>query len=368
MPSSTTELTLPQKRTFYEDGFIVLKDAVSRQLTFEARRTINMYAGQKGIRRHYADIARSSAITDLVKKSDLGKIMRNTMGPYDPPERGFAAVLYPREPSDGVGSHGLPDAQLPNFGFNPHIDGLWSGAIPQSQSEVDSWQAPRTSHFGDGSASVLGANLTPLFQDPERTLSIGSFTAFVGVALNDQTEFGRGNLCLLKGAHNEVEHFFQMQRAQGGPVGPEGPGWPRLVPVGEDNVGLNHFPDLLRQKFTAGAQYTPDGTLWPKPSPILLDEGDAVVALHACPHCGTRNASADPRMNVYFRLRRQRPGGARVAGDSDHPDRGWNGEFLDYPENVDPWTASIDALCDHWSEWDGMQALVAAERAKSATD
>ncbi|MCH8333643.1 hypothetical protein IIC65_06890 [Candidatus Sumerlaeota bacterium] len=71
-------------------------------------------------------------------------------------------------------------------------------------------------------------------------------------------------------------------------------------------------------------------------------------------------------MNVYFRLRRHRPGGARVAGDSDHPDRGWNGEFLDYPEGYNPWAVSIDALCDHWSEWDGMREVVAEERSRNA--
>ena len=152
---------------------------------------------------------------------------------------------------------------------------------------MDCWEAPRTPHFGDGGASVRGTNFTPFFQDPERTLSIGSFTAFVGVALNDQTQFGRGNLCLLKGAHREVERFFRMQRQAGGPIGPEGPGWPRLVPVGENSVGLNYFPDAIRNKCTDGAQYTSDGTLWPKPTPILMDEGDAVIALHAAPHAGT---------------------------------------------------------------------------------
>ena len=63
-------------------------------------------------------------------------------------------------------------------------------------------------------------------------------------------------------------------------------------------------------------------------------------------------------MNVYFRLRRQQPGRAKVRGDSDHPDRGWDGEFLEYPNGFDPWQSSIDAMCDHWSEWDGMQDVL----------
>ena len=30
------------------------------------------------------------------------------------------------------------------------------------------------------------------------------------------------------GAHHAVQAFFRMQRAKGGPLGPEGPGWPRV--------------------------------------------------------------------------------------------------------------------------------------------
>lgn len=364
--AAPTELTIEQKRAFYRDGFIVLKGAVSRELTFEARRLVNMYAGRSGgIRKYFLEIGGSEAITDLVNKSCLAEILRNTMGPYDTPTRGMAMVLYPREPSKRVGIHGLPEELVPNYGWNPHLDGLWTGPIPQSRSEVDSWQAPRTDHFGEGGAATIGTNFTPYFQNPERTVSIGSYTVLLGVSLNDQTEFGRGNVALLKGAHHEVERFFQKQRDQGGPIGPEGPGWPRLLPVGEDGVGLNYLPDVVRSQFTEGAEHTPDGTMWPKPTPILLDEGDAVLALHAIPHSGTRNAGADPRMNVYFRLRRDRPGGAVVAGDSDHPDRGWNGEFLSYPPGYDPWKVAVDALCDHWREWDGMAEVVAEERSRS---
>ena len=38
---------------------------------------------------------------------------------------------------------------------------------------------------------------------------------------------------------------------------------------------------------------------------------------------------------------------------------GWEDEFLDYPEGCDPWQISIDKLCDPWSEWDGLQEVVA---------
>ena len=101
---------------------------------------------------------------------------------------------------------------------------------------------------------------------------------------------------------------------------------------------------------------------------MLMDEGDAVITLHSLPHTATPNLSDEARLNVYFRIRRYRPGNPhegnpRVGwGLSDHPDRAMNGDFLDYPEDYDPYQFSIEKLCDHWSEWDGMQEIVGRER------
>ena len=348
-----TELSLAQKQQFLKDGFIVLRQVVDKELTWRARRAINVHTQKTGTLRPYHDFE-STELPDLMNRSDLGAIIRSAMGPYDAPQTAFAAVQYPIA---------APARIPPNFGWAPHVDGWWySPDLPRTPGEVDSWQAPRTEHFGRADASEIGANMTPFFQDPDCTLSIGSFTAFVGVALNDQTEFGRGNLALLQGAHEKVESFFQMQRDAGGIVGPEGPGWPRLQPVGNDGVQFTSLPPSIAEDFLDTAETTEDGRVWLKPSPVLLDEGDAVIALHACPHNVTMNLGADPRLNVYFRLRRKRPGQQPTLGDSDHPDREWNGGFLDFDEGYNPWKASIDTMCDHWSDWDGMQEVVAEAR------
>ncbi len=359
------ELNLDEKRNLYRDGFIVLKDVVPGELTWAAKRRINIFAGRDGhLFKYYSELASSHEFPDLINLSPLGDILRTTMGPFDAPQRAMPMVLYPRDPSPEIGGYGVADRDIPNFGFAPHLDGQWAGALPRNQNEVDNWTSPRTEHFGTGDARARGGNNTPFFQDPACRLSLGSFTAFVGICLNDQTEFGRGNLAVLRGAHHAVEDFFKMQRDAGGVVGPEGAGWPRLKPVGDGHVAINHLPDAIRELYREGAEYTPDGSMWPQPTPILMDEGDAVITLHAVPHCGTRNElGAEPRMNIYFRIRRERPGGARVVGDSDHPDRGWNGEFLEYPGGYDPWQVAVDKLCDHWSEWDGMADVVAEARA-----
>ena len=52
----------------------------------------------------------------------------------------------------------------------------------------------------------------PLFEDKEATLGLGSFSAFVICALNDQSVPGRGQTSILKGAHLVAEKFFQWQR------------------------------------------------------------------------------------------------------------------------------------------------------------
>jgi hypothetical protein len=57
-------------------------------------------------------------------------------------------------------------------------------------------------------ADVIGTNSDPLFQDPEMTLSVGSFTAFVIVAINDQTKPGVGQTAIVPGGHRVLESFY----------------------------------------------------------------------------------------------------------------------------------------------------------------
>ena len=81
------------------------------------------------------------------------------------------------------------------------------------------------------------------------------------------------------------------------------------------------------------------------------------------------NLTADQKRDLLrdgFRIRCWREGnpheGTRRIGHgvSDHPDRGYYGQFLDYPPTYDPWKTSVDKLCDHRSEWDGMRELAIA--------
>ena len=202
-------------------------------------------------------------------------------------------------------------------------------------------------------------------------MSVSCPFALVGVALNDQLVPGNGQFAVLEGMHEAVEAAFRQQRDSGGVIGPEGLGWPRIKTTREGGTYMNGLPESVREKARAKARGAApiEGWPWPELTPVLLERGDAVIAMHSCPHTSTPNLGPNPRMNVYFRIRRLREGnpheGSRRVGHgvSDHPDRGYFGQFLDYPPSYDPWKTSVDKLCDHWSEWDGMgDDVVAAMR------
>jgi len=146
------------------------------------------------------------------------------------------------------------------------------------------------------------------------------------------------------------------------PIGGGGPGWPRLVPAGDDDAMAGVMPEAMVNTYP-DTRFEMEGWPWPALTPVLMDEGDAVLTLHSLPHTATPNLSLDPRMNIYFRIRRLRrdnphEGNRSVGwGLSDHPDRALNGDFLEYPDEYDPYQSSIEKMCAHWSEWHGMQHI-----------
>ena len=194
-------------------------------------------------------------------------------------------------------------------------------------------------------------------------MALGSYTALVAVCLNDQLRPGKGQFSVRRGAHEAVQAFFRSQRAKGGPIGGGGPDWPRLQPIGEDDAFAGIMPPAMVASYP-DTRFEDEHWPWPELTPVLMEEGDAVIALHALPHTATPNLSDDPRMNVFFRIRRYRPairtraingsaGGCRII-----PDRALNGDFLEYAGDYDPFKASVDKMCDHWSDFDFSEILI----------
>jgi hypothetical protein len=359
-------LSLDQKRAFYRDGYVILRNAVSTDLVEAALRRIrNAKRGES--------LSADHAMTDLINASSITPILHEAMGHFDPPAASQVAILRPREPGDNFNPLGYRDRDTPYFGAELHMDGQITIAPPQSPMEGTPDEIYRR-YFASGpkgplgrSAEVMGHNYVPFFQDPEMTLSLGSFTAFVFVCLNDQTVEGRGQTSVLPGGHHATEKFFQWQRSINNHLGPEGPGWPRLDYSVPNRCGLVYLPDAVREPFIdETSERTPDGRRWPRPTQVLMDAGDACIAMFHIPHSGSRNErGTESRKNIIFRIRNKKRQPDKVlTGLSDHPDRGWLGEWLEYEQGNNPWERSKDAMCDMWDEWEGMRAVVAEERAK----
>lgn len=354
-------LTDDEKRLLYREGYFVAKQAVSETLVQSALARIK--SAGKG---EY--IGPTQEMTDLVNASDVASILHDAMGDFDPPSTCQIGIRKVSEPGDHFNNVGYRERDMPYFAAESHLDGLCTISVPQEIQQGPQAEIYRR-YIASGpkgdlgrSAEVMGHNMVPLFQDPEMTLGMGSFTAFVFVCLSDQTREGCGQTALLPGAHHAAEDFFRWQRAQNGHVGPEGPGWPRLNHDAPNGCGLVYLPERIKAQFIdQTSESTPDGVKWPRPKQILMEPGDACITVFHMPHSGTRNEyGTESRKNIIFRIRNKRRQPNQVVnGVSDHPDRGQMGEWLEYEEGNNPWERSKDALCNQWAEWEGMQEIVA---------
>ena len=363
--AATTVLTLEQKRMLYHDGYIVLKNAVSEEQADAALTRIS--EAKKG-----EHIGGEKVILDLINASSITPILNEVMGEFDPPIACQVGVIPVTKPGDRFTNLGYRDKDLPYYGAGTHMDGSITIAAPQEVQEGTPEEI-YARHFASGpkgdlgrSPEVMGHNMVPMFEDPAMTLGLGSFTAFAFICLNDQTGEGRGQTAVLRGAHHAMEKFFRMQYETNGHLGPEGPEWPRLNYDCPNRCGMIYVPQSVQDQFIDEiSESPPDGKKWPRPTQVLMDKGDACITLYHIPHSGTRNEhGTEPRKNMIFRIRnKNRQPNVMVNGISDHPDRGQRGEWLEFEEGNDPWERSKYAMCNMWDEWQGMQEVVAEQRA-----
>lgn len=356
---STVELDHTEKCRLRDDGFVILKGVVPPQVVSQARELIQASL-PKNERRLLVpgELATHPSIIGLFYDGQVNHILQRLMGPF-PPVISCQVAVTP--PHDDLG--GRPGT---------HVDGGWSGVIPTTADEIDPvTHRPKEAarYFGENDEK-RGTNDGLLWIDPNRRIATGSYTALVGVCLSDQRVPGNGQFGVLKGLHEDVEAAFKRQRDASSIIGAEGLDWPRIKIDRRGRPYMNGLPDAIRERAGELAHTNPKISNWPWPelTPVLMEPGDAVIALHSLPHTPTPNLGPNPRMNVYFRVRRLREGnpheGTRRIGHgvSDHPDRGYFGQYLEYPSTYDPWQSSIDKLCDHWSEWDGMQDILGDQR------
>ena len=89
------KLSDDEKRDFYRDGFVVLRDIIPKELIVTAQGRYR--EGENGL-----DMMHATEFTDLINKSPLTSILRDAMGEFDPPT---AARHIVRPPSQKPGDH-----------------------------------------------------------------------------------------------------------------------------------------------------------------------------------------------------------------------------------------------------------------------
>lgn len=326
-PTAATALDQKQKQTLYRDGFVVLPGAVPASLVRAARRRLFMGFGAGDGPRGDQPV-----FLDLFNATALRPIVQEALGPVDAARQCQLVTRWPAEPSQRVNEAGYRDRDTPFRGWHGHLDGLWNGATAVHQ-DVDRAMTAEQLAAWHQEPSRNGCRKA----FPEHGANVANFAVLVAVALSDQRQEGSGNVGVLAGAHHAMERFFQTQRAAGGPLGPDGPNWPRVDESAPNGAGLRHYPDAVRRALAPDGETTADGRFWPRPTLLRLAPGDAALVLHLTPHSATRVEGSEPRLMAYFRVTPQlRPAANRRV----HP----------------------KALCDIWHEWPGMAATVAEAR------
>lgn len=366
--NTKNELTDDEKREFYRDGFFTLRNIIPEEFVATAQRRYKMASPGD-------DLTHEPEFADLVNKTALTPIMRELMGEFDPPS-GTRHIVRPRgqKPSERFGMLGYKEKDLPYYGADLHVDGQAVFMPPQEPAEgtpqeiYDRYISTGRVNRGR-SAETIGINFSPLFHDPELTNSLGGFTAFLFVCLSDQTMEGGGQTNVLKSGHHATEEFFRWQYETNGCIGNEGPGWSRLNHDAPNRCGYRHLPPAIIEQFTdETSDCTPDGVRWPRPTPVMMEPGDATIAMYHIPHGGSRNENGPSarKSPIFALVNKKRQPDKVIGGYSDHPDRTWEGGFMDYEKGNNPFERSKFALLNMWHEWDGMQQIVAEEKKKEA--
>ena len=186
--------------------FIILRGAVPKELTRDAReRVAGLRAAggtndfQQGFQFFATTPECQQGFVNMFEGSRLAECLRELLGPFSPIIACDAHNTPGSDDADFVsgdqGEMGHIDGQMaPPPQYYPHsIDDIRElGKDPEDPEAMHSYME----HLDHTVPNPMG---TPFYQDPERTLTLGTFTAFVGIAFSEQTEMGCGQLGVRKG-------------------------------------------------------------------------------------------------------------------------------------------------------------------------
>ena len=121
-------MTLQQKRDFYRDGYVILKNVVPQAMVEAAHARIE--SRQEG-----ENLAKAQEMTDLVNATAVTPILNDAMGRFDPPIASQVAVIPKSQPGDRFNSVGYVDRDMPYYGAQTHVDGSITMPAPQEVQE-----------------------------------------------------------------------------------------------------------------------------------------------------------------------------------------------------------------------------------------
>ncbi|MDE0178345.1 MAG: hypothetical protein OXP36_07080, partial [Gammaproteobacteria bacterium] len=102
-------MTLQQKRDFYRDGYVILKNVVPQAMVDAAHARIES-------RREGENLAKAPEMTDLVNATAVTPILHDAMGRFDPPIASQVAVIPKSEPGGRFNNVGYVDRDMPYYG------------------------------------------------------------------------------------------------------------------------------------------------------------------------------------------------------------------------------------------------------------
>eukprot|EP01036_Dinobryon_divergens_P029993 gene29993-39175_t len=251
-------------RQFRQQGFLVIRGAVSQDLIRKAKRAILSDIGRHGIppdriREFNAQSFVPDLRNDPMKSHSLSDVFKASTVPL------VLAALLDDKPSSTLRFPWESEGHAPQVALR----------FP-SHPDDDSYQPP----------SISGPHIDGV-PTPDNGLvgsKLHSFTALTGIALTDQTQDYCGNLVVYPGSHVKVGEKLRQQ-------------WD----------GSLHFPVEDR---ILGPQPIP-GSTWSleevygniTPVQLKLQAGDAVICHYNLIHCVAENRGDEVRMQLYHRIR-----------------------------------------------------------------
>ena len=144
------QLTELQLKSFYRDGFLVLRGIIptttidlARRNFFkmlgrlsnqvQSRRLSNQVQKSRDQEHHKLDYknflkGEDPLYLDLFNKSDVRKSIESMFGSPVYPAKIFQyAIKFPEDPSNRINEAGYKDSETPFKGWCGHLDGLWNG-------------------------------------------------------------------------------------------------------------------------------------------------------------------------------------------------------------------------------------------------